>query len=111
MPTQYWCDDDGIWNCPEGSDEANCGKVRKTMKANSVKESAGKFEDKPFKGQNWQKVREMARKSSTQGIRPNKFSSKPKYWYKLSSRKFGKKYSKKRVHVSTVENNFWRTFM
>ncbi len=24
LPKEMWCDSEGIWDCPDGSDEANC---------------------------------------------------------------------------------------
>lgn len=24
LSKEFWCDSEGIWDCPDGSDEANC---------------------------------------------------------------------------------------
>ncbi len=45
MPTQFWCDRDGIWDCPDGSDEAYCGKVSKSVNINDIKERVEKIEE------------------------------------------------------------------
>lgn len=43
FPSEYWCDEEGIWDCPDGLDELNCDKITR----NSFKNA--KYVDKESK--------------------------------------------------------------
>lgn len=32
IPSEFWCDEDGIWDCPDGSDEQNCTFAKRIAK-------------------------------------------------------------------------------
>lgn len=89
MPSEFWCDEDGIWDCPDGSDETDCGNIGKPVisKAKNVRDIRREFHKNALKA---------ARKQQKKARRPQKTlkmaSNNPKYWHKLRKAKsVGKK--------------------
>ncbi len=89
MPSEFWCDEDGIWDCPDGSDEMHCSKVRNHNQkdATNARHIRLEFQKSALKA---------ARKQQNKTRKPNKnvkFGNNPKYWYKLrEANSTGKKF-------------------
>ncbi len=88
FPSEYWCDDEGIWDCPDGLDESSCGELGITVvkKATNVEKIYPEFQKRAFKAG----VPENKHNRKLNEIR-SKFTNNPKYWHKLRNVNFNVK--------------------